>query len=38
MFISTCQFGFLRNKSTVQQLLILLDKVTNCTHQTDVII
>ena len=37
MFISPCQFGFLRNKSTVQQLLILLDKVANCTHQTDVI-
>jgi len=35
--ISNRQFGFLRNRSTVQQLLILLNKITNTKNQSDII-
>ena len=36
-FISPVQFGFLKNRSVIQQLLILFNKVINTTHQTDII-
>lgn len=35
--ISPQQFGFLRNRSTIQQLLILWNNIINTNHQTDVI-
>ena len=36
-FISSAQFGFLKNRSVIQQLLILFNQVINTNHQTDVI-
>ena len=36
-FISNSQFGFIRNRSSVQQLLILLDTIINTKYQSDVI-
>ena len=36
-FISPAQFGFLKNRSVIQQLLILFNQVINTNHQTDVI-
>ena len=36
-YISARQFGFLRNRSTVQQLLILLNSIINTKNQTDTI-
>ena len=35
--ISTSQFGFMRNRSSVQQILILLDTIINTEYQSDVI-
>ena len=36
-FLTPQQFGFLKNRSTVQQLLVLFDVILNTDHQTDVI-
>ena len=36
-YISARQFGFLRNRSTVQQLLILLNSIINTKNPTDTI-
>ena len=36
-FISPAQFGFLKNRSVIQQLLILFNQVINTNHQTDII-
>ena len=36
-FITPQQFGFLKNRSTVQQLLILFDIIINTNYQSDVI-
>jgi len=36
-FISPVQFGFLKNRSVIQQLLILFNKIINTTDQTDII-
>ena len=36
-FISNSQFRFMRNRSSVQQLLILLDTIINTKYQSDVI-
>ena len=36
-FITPQQFGFLKNRSTVQQLLILFDIIINTDYQSDVI-
>ena len=37
VYISDRQFGFLRNRSTVPQLLILLNSIINTKNQTDTI-
>ena len=36
-FLTPQQFGFLKHRSTVQQLLVLFDVIMNTDHQTDVI-
>ena len=36
-FISPAQFGFLKNRPVIQQLLILFNQIINSNHQTDVI-
>ena len=35
--ISTYQYGFLRGRSTLQQLLVFFNKILTCTTQTDVV-
>ena len=36
-FMSSQQFGFLKNRSSVQQLLVLFDTIMNTDHQIDII-
>ena len=36
-FLTPQQFGFLKNRSTVQQLLVLFDTIMSTDYQTDVI-
>ena len=36
-FLTLQQFGFLKNRSTIQQLLVLFDVIMSSGHQTDVI-
>ena len=36
-FLTPKQFGFLKNRSTIQQLLVLFDIIISTDHQTDVI-